>query len=328
VTTVSPTTLQDLDPLADGSCGQVLIADDDAMSRRILQSSLETWGYEVIVAEDGAKAWRILEEEHPPELLILDWVMPEVDGPELCRRIRKQQRNIYPYILLVTGKDDKQDVVEGLEAGANDYLTKPFDRNELRARVRVGSRVLILQRALIKAREDLRFQATHDLLTGIWNRGAVLDLLHRELERAARSETLTSVLMLDVDEFKKINDTHGHLIGDEVLREVAARIRGAVRSYDLVGRYGGEEFLVVLPGCGKNEIEESANRIRLAIAASPTRCADLDIRVTASIGATLATPGNRSANDILLAADTALYEAKARGRNRVCILPGIGYGGH
>jgi two-component system cell cycle response regulator len=274
----------------------------------------------VIVAEDGAKAWKILQQEHPPELLILDWVMPEIDGAELCRRIRKRQGSLYQYILLVTGKDDKQDVVEGLEAGADDYLTKPFDRNELRARLRVGRRVLKLQQDLINAREELRFQATHDLLTGIWNRGAVLDLLHRELDRATRAKTRTSVLMLDVDDFKQINDAHGHLIGDEVLREVAVRISQSVRSYDLVGRYGGEEFLVVLPGCDAAETEHSANRVRLAITSTPVLTANSSIRVTASIGATVVPLGSLSDTEILSIADKALYQAKNGGRNRVVLL--------
>jgi two-component system, cell cycle response regulator len=316
-------TLHSTKPGSDSSCGQVLIAEDDAMSRRILQSWLASWGYEVIVAEDGAKAWDILQQEHPPELLILDWVMPKIDGTQLCRRIRERQRSPYQYILLVTGKDDKQDVVRGLDAGADDYLTKPFDQNELRARLQVGRRILTLQQDLINARDELQIQATHDSLTGIWNRGAVLDLMHRELDRAARAETLTAVLMLDLDHFKKINDTHGHLIGDVVLREVAKRIAQSVRPYDLVGRYGGEEFLAVLPSCGKTEIEQSANRIRCAIASTPilsASSASLEIRVTVSIGATVSFAGCRSEKGLLLAADKALYQAKDGGRNRVIVL--------
>jgi two-component system cell cycle response regulator len=310
-----------LEPAADISCGDVLIADDDPMFRRILQRWLETWGYRVIVAEDGAQAWSILQHERPPELVILDWVMPEIDGTELCRRIRERQQSPYQYILLATGKDDKRDVVTGLEAGADDYLTKPFDRNELRARLRVGRRILTLQQDLIGAREELRFQATHDVLTGIWNRGAALDLLVRELERAARAKTSTSVLMLDLDHFKKINDTFGHLTGDVVLREVANRIVRSVRSYDLVGRYGGEEFLVVLPACDKREVEQSANRIRLAIASAPILAASSEIPVTASIGATVV-EGTAVAlgKEALLAADKALYEAKNGGRNRVSLV--------
>ena len=156
-----PTRLHSLEPAADSPCGRVLIADDDAMFRRILQTWLESWGYRVVIAEDGEQAWSILQQEHAPELLILDWVMPGIDGTELCRRIREQQRSPYQYILLATGKDDKQDVVRGLEAGADDYLTKPFDRNELRARLRVGRRILTLQKDMIHARDELRFQATH-----------------------------------------------------------------------------------------------------------------------------------------------------------------------
>ena len=315
-----PTTLDSLEPAADSSSGQVLIAEDDAMFRRILQSWLESWGYQVVVAEDGAEAWNILQQDHPPELLILDWIMPEIDGTELCRRIRERKRSPYQYILLVTGKDDRQDVVRGLEAGADDYLTKPFDRNEFQARLRVGRRILTLQHDLIKARDELQFQATHDILTGVWNRGAVLDLLHRELERAARARTSTSVLMLDLDHFKKINDTYGHLTGDAVLREVANRITQSVRSYDLVGRYGGEEFLLVLAACGKSEIEQSADRIRLAIASTPILSVSSEIAVTASIGATVIADGGVTQEEILLTADKALYQSKNDGRNRVTIL--------
>ena len=307
-------------PVTDPWCGQVLIADDDAMSRRILQSWLESWGYQVVVAEDGDRAWSILQQEHAPEMLILDWVMPGMDGIELCRRIRERQKVAYQYILLATGKDAKEDVVKGLEAGADDYLTKPFDRNELRARLRVGLRILTLQEGLIHARDELRFQATHDVLTGIWNRGAVLDFLHRECQRAARAQTPTAILMLDLDHFKRINDNYGHLAGDEVLREVGARISQHVRSYDAVGRYGGEEFLIVLPGCDKIEIEQSANRIRLAIGNKPIVTATSELSVTASIGAALLPPdGAASENQILLEVDRALYLAKNNGRNRVWV---------
>jgi len=255
--------------MTGNSSGRVLVAEDDAMFRRILQKWLENWGYHVIVAEDGGKAWSILQQERPPELLILDWMMPEIEGVELCRRIRERQRPPYQYILLVTGKDDKEDLVKGLEAGADDYLTKPFEQNELRAHLLVAKRILTLQRDLIDAREELRSQAMHDVLTGIWNRGAVLDQLSRELDRSTRAKTTTGVLMLDLDHFKKVNDTYGHLTGDAVLREVAKRVTESIRSYDTVGRYGGEEFVVVLPNCGTAEIEQNAERIRLAISSVP-----------------------------------------------------------
>jgi two-component system, cell cycle response regulator len=196
------------------SCNRVLVAEDDAMFRRILRSWLENWGYLVTIAEDGARAWDILQQEPPPQLLILDWMMPAINGLELCRKVRECNQTPYQYILLATAKDAKQDLVRGLEAGADDYLTKPFDKSELQARLRACNRILTLQDDQIRAHLQLRFQATHDALTGVWNRNDILETLRRELERAARSKTATGLLMLDIDHFKNINDTYGHLTGD------------------------------------------------------------------------------------------------------------------
>ncbi len=301
------------------SAFRVLVAEDDPMFRRILKHWLESWGYSVTLAEDGTQAWEILQQESQPELLILDWVMPGVDGAELCHRVRARGRTLYQYILLVTAKDNSDDVVTGLEAGADDYLTKPFERNELRARLRVGRRILTLQAGLIQAREDLRFQATHDALTGIWNRRASLDLLQREIERASRTQSSTGLLILDIDHFKQVNDSYGHLTGDTVLREVASRITHVVRSYDLVGRHGGEEFLVVLPGCDREHALQSAERIRSAIESQPFVVDELQVRVTISIGATSSTSG-MSEKEMLTIADAALYKAKNAGRNCTALL--------
>ncbi len=289
------------------------------MFRRILKSWLENWGYRVTLAEDGEKAWNILQQETQPQMLILDWVMPGVDGAEICHRVRVRQKTPYQYVLLVTAKDDSADVVAGLDAGADDYLTKPFDRHELRARLTVGRRILSLQDGLIRAREELRFQATHDVLTGIWNRRAMLDLLQREIERASRSQGSTGLLMLDLDHFKNVNDTYGHQAGDAVLHEVARRVIQVIRSYDFLGRHGGEEFLVVLPGCDRTQTLQSAERIRSAIAASPVLADQDEIAVTASIGGTAVT-GNASEKEILAVADAALYQAKNEGRNRAVVL--------
>ncbi|HST09631.1 MAG TPA: diguanylate cyclase [Terriglobales bacterium] len=225
----------------------------------------------------------------------------------------------YQYVLLVTAKDGSADVVAGLEAGADDYLKKPFDRHELRARLMVGRRILSLQDGLIRAREELRFQATHDALTGIWNRRAALDLLQREIERASRTEGSTGLLMLDLDHFKKINDSYGHLAGDAVLREVTSRVLRVIRSYDFLGRYGGEEFIVVLPACDRAQAEQSAERIRSAVASSPVFAGTEEIQVTTSIGVTSVSV-NASEKEILAVADAALYQAKSSGRNRVCAL--------
>jgi two-component system, cell cycle response regulator len=301
------------------SCNRVLVAEDDAMFRRILQSWLENWGYGVTVAEDGARAWKILQQEPPPQILILDWMMPEMNGLELCRKVREQNRVPYQYILLATAKDAKQDLVRGLEAGADDYLTKPLDRSELQARLRACNRILTLQDHQMQAHEQLRFQAAHDLLTGTWNRGAILETLHRELERAARAESAVGILLLDVDHFKTVNDTHGHLTGDGVLREVTQRIIKAARAYDSVGRYGGEEFLIVLPGCSRGQIQQSGERIRSAVDCGPILVNGSEVPVTVSIGAAVATRGTTSETEMLAAADAALYRAKEIGRNRTIV---------
>ncbi len=238
---------------------------------------------------------------------------------ELCRKVREQNRAPYQYILLATAKDGKQDLVWGLEAGADDYLTKPFDKNELRARLRACNRILTLQDSQLQAQEQLLFQTTHDLLTGVWSRGAILETLRRELERAARTETATGLLMLDIDYFKAINDTYGHLVGDGVLKEVTQRIAKAVRGYDSLGRYGGEEFLIVLPNCGRDQIDQGAERVRCAVDCGPILADGTKISVTVSIGAAIAIGGTVSDLEMLAAADAALYRAKEIGRNRTVV---------
>jgi len=298
------------------ACQRVLIVEDDAMFRKILGSWLESWGYQVTVAEDGARAWAILREEPAPQLLILDWMMPHPNGLELCRLIRERNSSPYQYILLLTAKDEKQDIIRGLEAGADDYLTKPFDKNELHARLRTGRRILTLHDEQIKTRELLQFQATHDALTGIWNRKAVLDLLHGEFERVRRSKGVFGILMLDLDHFKRVNDTYGHLAGDAVLQEAGRRIQHAVRPYDWAGRYGGEEFLVVLPKCNKDEVQLCAERIRLAMSSAPILAEGAEIVITVSIGSVVVNPVLHTEKDSLSSADAALYQAKSQGRDR------------
>jgi diguanylate cyclase (GGDEF)-like protein len=298
----------------------VLIAEDDPVFRRILQSCLQNWNYKVRACDNGLDAWKVLQQEHAPQMAILDWMMPGMDGIEMCRRIRGLQQDPYRYVLLLTAKDDKHDVVQGLEAGADDYLTKPFNVDELHARVRVGKRILELQKELIQARESLRFEALHDHLTGLWNRGAVLNLLQREEQRRQRSGEALGVIMVDVDHFKSINDSYGHLVGDVVLTEVAKRLTASVRGYDSVGRYGGEEFLIIVPGCDPQGLIISAERLRGVIAESPINSTSGPIPVTISVGLVSVGPGDLKPIEhiaLVQAADSALYHAKAKGRNRV-----------
>lgn len=294
----------------------ILIADDEALSRRLLEKTLERAGYDVVAVENGKQALEILTAQDAPRLALLDWVMPEVDGPSVCRAVRKRTDHTYIYMLLLTSKGSKEEIVRGLEAGADDYLTKPFDAEELRARLRVGERILLLEDRLVEARENMRFRATHDPLTSLLNRGAVLDLLGRELQRSRRENTSTAILLGDIDHFKLVNDTYGHIVGDEVLGEIANRLLNSVRSYDFVGRYGGEEFLVVLNSCDPNYGSSRAEEIRKSISITPIQTAKGSITVTMSFGILqTADWGPRSLEDLLHETDTALYEAKAAGRD-------------
>jgi diguanylate cyclase (GGDEF)-like protein len=205
-----------------------------------------------------------------------------------------------------------------MEAGADDYVTKPFETKELEVRLRAGRRILDLQADLVKAREALRDQATHDPLTGLWNRYALLDTLKREHSRAGRESTPLAVIMVDLDHFKQVNDTYGHLAGDAVLREAARRMRIHVRSYDHVGRYGGEEFLIVLPGTSEVNAAQLAERLRDAIAREPvTLAGDLRVAVTASFGVSATDLAAEDQETMIRLADEALYRAKENGRNRV-----------
>lgn len=297
----------------------VLVADDDPLFCRLLESWLRKWNYRVTTPEDGLKAWNVLQHnDDAPQLLVLDWLMPAINGRELCQRIRSRKQLRYPYIVLLTAKDDKQDLVTALESGADDYLTKPFDMREVQARLRVGKRILTLQEELIKAREELRFEAMHDRLTELWNHGAILDFLHRELERTRRTREPLGILMLDIDHFKAVNDTHGHLVGDEVLKQVAGRLFRSARVYDWVGRYGGEEFLSIVSACSTENLRKHAERIRAGIAEEPISTSAGEVKVTVSIGATGALfDPDCDQQTLLQYADSALYRAKKRGRNCV-----------
>ncbi len=302
-----------------GACRlRILAAEDNPVFQSMLKTMLTRWGYEVIIAKDGNEAWSILESGEAPRLVLLDWMMPGMDGVEICRRVRSADREPYIYIVLLTARTESQDLVEGMDAGADDYLTKPFHAHELRVRLRAGRRILELQEQLLEAREALREQATHDGLTGLLNRTTILQTLREELERCAREEHGVAVLLVDLDRFKLINDTFGHLAGDAVLRDAARRMKAAVRCYDSAGRYGGEEFLIVMPGCDESSARLQAERVRRAVGAEPYTFDGGPAVVTCSIGLSCRALARPQDSDALVReADLALYGAKDRGRNRV-----------
>ena len=200
---------------------RILVADDDAITRKLLQSNLIRFGYDVSLCSDGRQAWQILQQEDAPNLALLDWVMPGIDGVDVCRKVRELGRQPYVYIVRLTGKNTKEDVVKGLESGADDYLTKPFNPSELQVRLRAGARIVQLQEELISALDATRFEASHDTLTQLLNRAAITNVVDKETVRSAREDTSFSLIMADIDYFKRINDQYGHLAGDAVLRDVA-----------------------------------------------------------------------------------------------------------
>lgn len=295
---------------------RILIADDDPVSRRLLEATLVRLGHEVIAVADGTQAIDAMRSGDSPRLAILDWIMPGADGLAVCKAVR-QRGAPYVYVILLTARDRHEDMVAALDAEADDFLRKPFDSVELRARLRSGERVLDLQERLLHAQEQLRHDATHDRLTGLWNRGMIVDELERELTRAKREKHPLTILIGDVDHFKSVNDTYGHAAGDDVLKETARRMASVRRSYDSIGRYGGEEFLLILPGCDLQQAGPVAERVRATVAAEPVSIGAVKWPVTVSIGVATSAETLADASALIAAADEALYRAKARGRNRV-----------
>ncbi|HEX5423180.1 MAG TPA: diguanylate cyclase [Candidatus Acidoferrales bacterium] len=304
---------------------KILIAEDDAVSSRLLEAFAEKRGYEVITARNGQEALDLLSSEDAPRLAVLDWMMPGMEGTEVCGRLRQQGCDRpYIYVLLLTARTERADLVQGLQSGADDYVRKPFDPAELEARLRTGQRILELQDNLIAAREELRFRATHDALTGLGTRAVVLESLAREYSRQQREGGAFGVILLDIDHFKQINDKHGHLCGDSVLREIAIATKESLRPYDTVGRYGGEEFLAVVPNADAESSLRIADRIRRAIASRVVSIPGYSLHVTASFGIAASTEVEPMIpNALLHAADEALYRAKRNGRDRSEVAGGL-----
>ena len=293
----------------------LLIAEENAATRLALRELTSQWGYRTILVKNGAQALQLLEQQRSPQIALVSNSLPDYDGADLCRRIRAASLAYYPFILLSSEHSDKNELILASESGADDYIAKPFDDAVLKARLEVARRIYGLQERWAAAYEELRMRAALDELTGLWNRATLRDLLTRELDRARTSNLETGVLMLDLDHFKNVNDTWGHQAGDAVLQEASRRIRHSVRSYDFVGRYGGEEFCIVMPGCSDDQARKRAEMIRLAVSSEPFHVGDAVIPLTISLGATVVQPGEVGLTGVLSRADVALYHAKASGRN-------------
>lgn len=297
---------------------KVLIADDHDSTLDHLGEVLGEWGYQVVAVDDGEEAWDILQRDDAPRMAILDKSMPGIDGVEIVRRVREQSQEPYIYILLLTMYDEERHLVAGLNAGADDYIVKPFRSHELQARLEAGKRILEIQDQLIQTRDKLHSQATTDSGTGLWNRAAILDILDRELDRGQRNGEYLGLAMIDLDDFKRINDSYGHQAGDTVLLECGQRMRNCVRTYDATGRYGGDEFLLVHPGCDIETAVMLGERLRREIAKETVVVGPAPLWITASAGvvSTELFP-EAGADELIALADEALYVAKRGGRNRL-----------
>jgi two-component system, cell cycle response regulator len=296
---------------------RTLIADDDRVSSKILERNLKDWGYDIVLASNGEEAWQIIREGNV-RLAIVDWMMPEINGVELCRRIRQENGHKYIYIILLTSRDRGTDILEGLTSGADDYMTKPVNFLELKARLQTGHRIIGLEDKLLESNKKLEEMASRDSLTSLWNRANIVAFLDSELERGKRDGRPTSALMVDVDNFKLINDTFGHLAGDVVLIELAKRLSRSVRIYDKVGRYGGDEILVVLPNCGRTEATEVGERLRKAVSIKRVQTPAGEMNISITLGCSVSDEAPEpTAKALIEASDAALYKGKSMGRNLV-----------
>ncbi|HUV04279.1 MAG TPA: EAL domain-containing protein [Armatimonadota bacterium] len=295
---------------------RVLIAEDDPVSRRLLESALVKSGYQVVTACDGTEAWNILRTEGAPRLAILDWMMPGMDGVQVCRRVRKLRGRPYVYIILLTARDQRQDFFEGMEAGADDYVIKPFDTRELRSRLHAGKRILDLQSELLSMREMLEQRVTHDILTGLPNRLLFGDRLNQRLAQSRRSQRPLAVMFLDLDHFKLINDTLGHSVGDQLLKQVAQRLTASVREADTVARMGGDEFIAIVADISESEDATVVARRVLETLSQPFLLSGQEIFISASIGVSMYPSDGADPETLVKNADAAMYRAKEHGSNR------------
>jgi diguanylate cyclase (GGDEF)-like protein len=303
----------------------VLVVDDDVVSRTVVQKHLQKAGFNVVTAANGQNALDLFDRHFFP-IVLTDWMMPGIDGPQLCRLIREKQTDGYVFIILVTARDSKTDIVSGLESGADDYLTKPIHPAEMVARVNTGIRILKLEQSLKNANEEIRLLSITDPLTGCFNRGYLNDHLLYEIKRAQRYNHPLSLVLADIDHFKNVNDTYGHQVGDVVLKGFAQCIQKEIRKkIDWVVRYGGEEFLVVLPETKNLGAFSMAERLRRAVAESKIDAGVCELNITASFGGVCAAFENKNTEDVSMdrlinKADEQLYKCKKEGRNRTSVI--------
>ena len=300
---------------------RILVADDDLTTRLVLTGVLTKWNHEVVVAVDGTQAWETMQRSDAPTLAILDWMMPGLSGVEVCGLVRSLPSDQPPYLILLTSKGEKADIVTGLEAGADDYLAKPFDPDELRARVGVGRRIIDLEGRLLEARDALAREATHDPLTGAFNRRALVGYVTRAISEERRHHDGLALGICDVDEFKKVNDTYGHQVGDEVLVGLVGILSGILRGHDVLGRYGGDEFVVLAGHLDEADAGPFFERMRAEVAGHPILTKAGEVAITLSFGVSTWTD-DQAEDELLAAADAALYRAKDEGRNRVAFARG------
>jgi two-component system cell cycle response regulator len=307
----------------------ILIAQDDKSSCQSLEATLAKWGHDVVMVPDGPAALQALQKVAAPRLAVLGSTLPGMDAFQICRTVRKRAESPYVYFIVTVAKGREQDIIEGIRAGADDFLLTPLNPDELMTRLRVGKRILEMQGDLQRAHEAISYQTTHDPLTGLWNRTAILDGLRRELARVAREKSPVGVIVAEIDHFKSINETHGHMAGDAVLRETSRRIRSSVRPYDTVGRYGAQEFLVIVPGCDAPNAQNYADRLRSGVSREPIDIAEWGkfasgeegkITVTICVGVA-AGDKVKDAETLLQAGEAALARAGAQGTNRVELAP-------
>lgn len=299
---------------------KILIAEDDEITQLILQKLLEREDYKVILTNNGLEAWNVFQEKREEiDMVITDWLMPKMDGLELCKKIRNLDLPRYVYLIFITVRERREDIVIGLEAGADDYIPKPFDPHELLSRIRSGERVIELDKLQRKVQKKLECLSLSDELTKVLNRRGIFRRLREEVDRATREKYLFSVMMLDIDNLKEINDRYGHDAGDKVLCEVVRRIRTCCRPYDTMGRYGGDEFLMIVAAEEKGMAYKFAERFQRAVCEKFLNTDNKRINITISIGVSFVKASKYEPEEIIKKADECLVKAKTAGKNMIVI---------